>query len=199
MTKVLIVDDDRLVLTTLAAGLRHAGYDVCEASSGEQALELVPTVAPDLIVLDVRMGEISGVAVAEQLQGSRVPILFLTAYGDDQIVQTAIKFGAMGYLVKPIDVSQLIPAIETTLVRARELRESQEMEGHLRVALDQKRETSVAIGVLMERHGLSSDQAFELMRQRARSQRRKMADIATEVVRAGDVLSFEDKITQKSP
>ncbi|MBI3773026.1 MAG: response regulator [Gammaproteobacteria bacterium] len=198
MTKVLIVDDDRLILATLAAGLRHAGYEVFEASSGEQALEQFSGIAPDLMVLDVRMGELSGLDVAERLQESQIPILFLTAYGDDKIVQNAIKYGAIGYLVKPIDVPQLIPVIETSLARAIELREQRAMEEHLRTALDQKRETSVAIGILMERHGMDSHQAFELMRQRARSQRRKMIEVAEEIVQAGHVLSCEGELTQKS-
>lgn len=192
MTKVLLVDDNRLILATLAAGLRQAGYEVFEASSGEQALERCPEVAPDLMVLDVRMGELSGLDVAERLQETQIPILFLTAYGDNEILQDAIKYGAIGYLVKPIDVSQLIPAIETALARAVELREQQVMAGHLHAALDQKRETSVAIGILMERHGLDMEQAFELMRQCARSQRRKMIEVAEEIVRGETVGSKED-------
>jgi response regulator NasT len=199
MAKVLIVDDDRLILATLAAGLRHAGYKVFEASSGETALELFSEIAPDLMVLDVRMGELSGLDVAAQLQETQTPILFLTAYGDDEIVRNAIKYGAIGYLVKPIDVPQLIPAIETALARAVELRQQREMAGHLHTALDQKRETSVAVGILMERHGMDSDQAFELMRQHARSQRRKMIEIAEEIVHAGQVLSREDEVVQKTP
>lgn len=194
MTKVLIVDDDRLILATLAAGLRHAGYEVFEANSGELALERLPEIAPDLLVLDVRMGEVSGLDVAGRLQETQIPILFLTAFGDDEIVQNAIKYGATGYLVKPIDVPQLIPAIETALARAVELREQRVMTGHLHIALDQKRETSVAIGILMERHGLDSDQAFDLMRQRARSQRRKMIEVAEEIVQAGHVLSREGEV-----
>lgn len=194
MTKVLLVDDNRLILATLAAGLRQAGYEVFEAGSGEQALERCPEVAPDLMVLDVRMGELSGLDVAGRLQETQIPILFLTAYGDNEILQDAIKYGAIGYLVKPIDVSQLIPAIETALARAVELREQRVMTGHLHTALDQKRETSVAIGILMERHGMDSDQAFELMRQRARSQRRKMIEIAEEIVQAGHVLSREGEV-----
>jgi response regulator NasT len=177
--RLLLVDDDRLVLTTMAAGLRQAGYLVDEADSGARALELCAQARPDLAVLDVRMSGLSGVEVAERLQEYAIPFLFLTAYGEEELVRNAVKLGALGYLVKPIDIQQIVPELEAALGRAAEIK-------NLRIALDQKRETSVAIGILMERHHLTSEQAFEQLRNLARSQRRKVVEVAAAIVMASE-------------
>lgn len=186
MKKIVLADDDRLILTTLAAGLRQAGYQVFEAASGERALALVEAQAPDLLILDICMPGLSGLDVAERLQASGIPMLFLTAYGDNKIVRSAVAMGAMGYLVKPVDVPQLIPEVEAVLGRAADLHQLRAKEGHLRRALAQKRETSVAIGILMQREGLDLEQAFETLRRRARSRQCKLVDLAAEVVRANE-------------
>ena len=178
-TRLLLVDDDRLVLSTMAAGLRQAGYRVDEAGSGDRALELCAQARPDLAVLDVRMSGLSGVEVAERLQEYAIPFLFLTAYGEEELVRNAVKLGALGYLVKPVDIQQMAPEIEAALGRAAEIR-------NLRIALDQKRETSIAIGILMERHRFTAEQAFEQLRNLARSQRRKVVEVATAIVMANE-------------
>lgn len=184
-TRVLVVDDDRLVLATLAKSLRQWGYEVAEASSGETALKLALETNPDLVLLDVNMPRMSGLEVAESLRAqTMIPFIFLTAYGDTDIVKQATEHGAMGYLVKPIDISQIVPAIEAALARGKELGQLRETETQLSTALANSRETSIAVGILMEREHLDRHSAFDVLRDYARSQRRKIKDVAEELIRA---------------
>jgi response regulator NasT len=183
--RVLVVDDDRLVLATLAKGLRQWGYEVAEASSGEIGLKLALEANPDVILLDVNMPRMSGLEVAKMLRAqTMIPFLFLTAYGDADIVKQATEHGAMGYLVKPVDISQIVPAIEAALARGKELGLLRETETQLSTALANSRETSIAVGILMEREHLDRHSAFDALRDYARSQRRKIKDVAEELLQA---------------
>lgn len=183
--RVLVVDDDRLVLATLAKGLRQWGYEVAEASSGEIGLKLALETNPDVILLDVNMPRMSGLEVAKMLRAqTTIPFLFLTAYGDTDIVKQATEQGAMGYLVKPVDISQIVPAIEAALARGKELGQLRETETQLSTALADSRETSIAVGILMEREHLDRHSAFDALRDYARSQRRKIKDVAEELLQA---------------
>jgi response regulator NasT len=190
MREILLVDDDRLNLSLLASGLRDAGYQVATAESGEDAVSICEQVHPDLAVLDIELPKMTGVELAKWLaEKVDIPFIFLTAHGDKALVDDALSLGAIGYLVKPIDVSQLIPAIEAAFNRLSELRQLKASEGHLRTALKQKRETSIAIGILMERHALSADEAFSTLRKMARSERRKVIEISANIIAASELLS----------
>jgi AmiR/NasT family two-component response regulator len=187
---LLIMDDDRLVLATLGKGLRQSGYRITDASSGEEALRLAGQLRPDLALLDMRMPGISGIAVAEQLASVHgIPFMFLSAYGDQDIVEQATRCGALGYLVKPLDVPQIIPSVEAALARAREIHSLRETQAQLNVALESGRETSMAVGILMERSGLDRKEAFEVLRAYARSRRTRLGDTAAEVVNAVETVN----------
>ncbi|MDD5330383.1 MAG: response regulator [Sulfuricella sp.] len=189
-TRVLIVDDDRLVLATLAKGLRQWGYEVAEASSGEAGLKFALETKPDMVLLDVNMPKMSGLEVARALRAqTSLPFMFLTAYGDSEIVKQAADLGAMGYLVKPVDISQIVPAIEAALARGRELVHLRETETQLSTALASSRETSMAVGILMEREHLDRTAAFELLRDYARSRRRKIGEVAEELLGAIELVN----------
>lgn len=184
-TRVLLVDDDRLVLATLAKGLRQWGYEVAEASSGEAGLKFALETRPDIVLLDENMPRMSGLEVAKALRAqTAIPFIFLTAYGDSEIVRQAADLGAMGYLVKPIDISQIVPAIEAALARSKELTRLRDTENQLSTALASGRETSMAVGILMVRERLDRNAAFELLRDYARSQRRKIGEVADELLSA---------------
>jgi response regulator NasT len=191
--RLLVADDDRLILSTLSAGLQSRGYDVLEAADGEEALQLCGQHEPDLAILDIRMPKQTGIEVAKQLQQTAdVPFMFLSAYGDEELVAVAAECGALGYLLKPLDVPQIVPAIEAAMVRAAEIRQLRDSERNLHTALASGRETSAAVGVLMERHKLTGEDAFEMLRQRARSERRKIADVARELIEATETLNRLD-------
>jgi response regulator NasT len=196
-TRVLVVDDDRLVLATLAKGLRQWDYDVAEASSGEAALKIALETKPDMVLLDVNMPRMSGLEVAKALRAqTSIPFMFLTAYGDTDIVRQAAEHGAMGYLVKPVDISQIVPAIEAALARGKELGRLRETETQLSTALANSRETSMAVGILMERERLDRNLAFEMLRDYARSQRRKISEVAEELLGA---VEFANQLRHGKP
>lgn len=188
--KVLLVDDDRLVLATLASGLQQAGYAVHTAGSADEALRVLALEKPDIAVLDVRMPGQSGLELARHLrEGAEVPFLFLTAYSDADVVREAADQGALGYVVKPVDIPQLAPAIEAALARAAELRRLRETEKQLQTALSEGREVSMAVGLIMERRRLDRQAAFEMLRSLARTQRRKIGEVAKEVLAAAELLN----------
>lgn len=184
---LLIADDDRLVLATLAEGLRRAGHTVIEAANGEEAIQLACKQPPDLAILDMRMPGRDGLDVANWLrEHTTVPFLFLSAYGDTEVVDAAVRSGALGYLVKPLDVQQILPSIDAAMMRGRELNALLEEEAQLSAALRLSRQTSMAVGILMARHNLNERDAFDRLRAEARSQRRKIADLANDLVKTAE-------------
>jgi len=183
-----VVDDDRLVLAALTEGLRTAGYRVTGSASGEDALGLVAHDVPDLALLDVRMSGMTGIELGGKLRELGIPFLFLSAYGDQEIVRQAAEEGALGYLVKPLDIQQIVPSIEAALARGGDLRKLRENEAQLNTALAGSREISMAVGLLMMRDRLDRKQAFGLLRANARSQRRSIAELAKELLTSAENL-----------
>jgi len=188
--KVLLVDDDRLVLATLSKGLEQAGYAVQACAGAEEAKRIINLERPDIAVLDVRMPGESGLDLARNLlEHPSVPFIFLTAYSEDEVVKQAVDHGALGYLVKPVDIPQLVPAIEAALARSAEIGRLRLAGEQLQTALNENREVSMAVGLIMERRRLDRQQAFEALRSSARSQRRKIGDIAEEMLSAAELLN----------
>lgn len=181
-----LVEDDRLVLVTVAQGLRDAGYVVHTADSVEDALDwLASGQRPDLAVLDMRMPGQDGLALAQRLHTlERIPFLMFSAYSDPALVEQAVAMGAWGYLVKPLDVVQLLPAIATALARADADDVLRAQQQRMQQALDTDRDISVAVGLTMAQQHLGREAAFELMRRSARTQRRRLHDVAQQVVQA---------------
>ncbi len=190
--RLLLLDDDRLVLATLGEGLRQAGYRVATASSVEEAEDILAAGDIDLAIFDVRMPGLTGIDLAWRLHdaNSEVPFIFLTAYSDDELVEQASEAGAMGYVVKPADPDRLVPAIEAAFARAADVRKLRETGRQLQTALDADRDVSLAIGIVMERRCLGRQDAFELLRGQARTERRKLIDLAREVVLAAEKLNL---------
>lgn len=187
---LLIADDDPVVLSALAMGLVSMGFNVEQAQSGEEAVAKCLQLRPDMAVLDVNMPGISGIEAARQIrETSTVPVMFLSAYDDMAMVESAVAEGGLGYLVKPIRINQLVPAIRAALARAEELRGLQDTRGHLTTALEGDRNVNVAMGILMERQCLAKDAAFEALRRRARAEERKIGYVAAEVIAAVERLN----------
>jgi response regulator NasT len=182
---LLLVDDDRLVLSTLSMGLQQAGYRVSTAESAEEAeVLLAGGLRPDLAIVDIRMSGQDGLYLARRLRElDHIPFIMLSAYSEHHMIGQASQLGALGYLVKPLDTSQLLPAIEAALARANELQGLRETRGQLQAALDAERDISVAVGITMAQRHLARQDAFELLRKLARTQRRKLAELATEIIR----------------
>jgi len=182
--RLLLVDDDRLVLSTLGSGLLDAGYEISTAESSEDAEMLLASgLRPDLAIVDIRMGGQDGLYLARRLRElDHIPFLMLSAYSEQRMIDQASRHGALGYLVKPLDTPQLLPAVEAALSRANELQLLRETRAQLQTALDAERDISVAIGITMVQHQLQRRDAFELLRKTARSQRRKLGELAAEII-----------------
>ena len=188
MQKILVVDDDLVVLATISMGLRQAGYQVLQVDSGELAVQICKREAPELAILDIRMPGMSGFEVAEILRKkSKTPFIFLSAYSDEESVKSAKELGALGYLVKPVEIKHLVPAIEVALARAEQLAKLEDANANLAVAMETSRETDVAIGIIMQRHRLSRADAFKTLRDYARSQRCKIDAMAQRVIAGEDI------------
>lgn len=181
----MLVDDDRLVLASLSPSLQAAGYVVKKATSGKEAIDLCQQTPPDLAVLDMRMPGMDGIEVARWLQqNTQIPFIFLTAYGEDNAIEKAVDSGALGYLIKPIDPPQLLAGVKTALQRSAENRLLLQREGQLTEALNGDRTVNTAVGILIEREHMSEQEAFERLRNQARSNQRRLPDLARELVQA---------------
>ena len=197
--RIVLADDDRLILSTLGQGLRDAGYEILEATDGNAAVHLCETTNPELAILDVRMPDLSGVEAARLIhQKTNVPFIFLSAYGEKEIVKLAVEEGALGYLIKPVDVPQIVPAIEAALARAAELAELRDSMQNLTSALETSRETSMAVGLIMERYRVNRAMAFNILRQHARSERRNVKQIAEDLLSASDTLNILHQFLPKT-
>ena len=187
---LLLVDDDRLILATLASGLRSAGYQVSTAESVDDAEALLATgLRPDLAIVDVSMPGRSGLELAERLHGlDHIPFLMLSAYSDAPCVECASGLGALGYMVKPLDISQIKPTIQAALQRAREIDTLRQTRTQLQAALNNDRDINVATGITMMQYRLPRATAFELLRSASRAQRRRLSDVATEAIQACEKL-----------
>ena len=165
--KILVVDDDRLVLATLTHGLSQAGYDVIDADNGDDAILLAREHKPDLALLDIRMEGKSGFDVAAYLREyCQMPFMFLSAFSDDETVKQVKELGAVAYLVKPLDIRQIVPAVETAFAHL----EAGRSEARAGQTQPQRAPTAnepmpvgiaMAAGVLMHRHSLKRDEALE--------------------------------------
>lgn len=188
--RILAVDDDRLVLTSLARTLERLGYDVVEASSAAQALSICEVQPPDLVILDIRMPGMSGIEAAARIQQiGDIPIIFLSGFSDRDIVEQALNNGGLTYLVKPLSEAQLQPAIAAAFARADDIRALRESEKGLNKALESDRLVSIAIGLVMERANMNSENAFASLRQLARTRQARLQDVAQEIVQAAETLS----------
>lgn len=188
MRSVMLVDDDRVVLSLLAEGLRDLGYLVGTAQSAEDAIRLAGEKPYDLAVLDMRMPGQSGLALSQELvRIGGPPFVFLSAYGDVAVVRDATEAGALGYLVKPVDTPQLVPFIEAAIARGKDLDALRGNNERLERALMVEQKTRTAVGIIMVRKGLDQKAAFELLRGRAREQRSKIADVAEALISSVEI------------
>ncbi|MDB5761855.1 MAG: response regulator [Herminiimonas sp.] len=187
---ILIVDDDALLLQFLEELLGDAGYDTVAAASAAEAIRQIEAREPDLAMLDITMPGMSGLELARHLhEHTSVPFMFLSAGGDGDSGKQAATYGAVGFVVKPVDAARLMPAFEAALARADEIRQLRRTEANLNSALAAGRETSLAVGLLMGRFHADRNTAFEVLRDHARSSRRKINEVADQMLAAEEVLN----------
>ncbi|MEY3251565.1 MAG: hypothetical protein RL227_538 [Pseudomonadota bacterium] len=173
--RILVVDDDRLVLATVTQGLVDAGYEVIDADNGDDAILLAREHRPALALLDIRMEGMSGFDVAETLRDKYgIPFMFLSAFADEQTLATVKALGALAYLVKPLEVGQIVPAVEAAFGRLRAGAAAPPRRGAAEpappaVASDDALgdPVPVAVGVLMHRYSLTRAPALQRLRRQA--------------------------------
>jgi len=183
---VMVVDDDRLVLATLCAGLRQAGIEVIEADNGDEAILLARRHKPQLAILDMRMQGKSGMDVARYLAANtRTGFLFLSAFNDTETIEEANRLGALGYLVKPLDVKQIVPAVHAALAQTASFQPAPVAGGVNRGQRDEQ----VAVGILMERLRLDYDRALDALRNQARLEGATVEALSTSMVEAANRLN----------
>ena len=194
--KILVVDDDRLVLATLAHGLAQAGYEVIDADNGDDAILLAREHRPDLALLDIRMEGKSGFDVAAYLRDwCQMPFMFLSAFSDDDTLRQVKALGAVAYLVKPLDIRQIVPAVEAAFANLHAQRQQGAAEPARTLPTPAVAEpmlpvVAMAVGVLMHRFSLARASALDRLQQLAVSENRLLADQAERLVEAVEVLAM---------
>jgi two-component system, response regulator PdtaR len=184
LIRILIAEDETIIRLDLKQLLEDAGFEVCAvAKDGVEAVELARSVQPDLAVLDVKMPNLDGIEAARAILDERpIPIVMLTAYGQDELVSRAVEAGVFGYLVKPFREADLLPAIHAAEARHRELAELREETESLAAALAARKTIERAKGLLMEKENLSEEEAFGRLRKASQVSGRSMQVVAEAVV-----------------
>ena len=182
--KILIAEDETIIRMDLRALLEGAGFEICaEARDGEEAVALARSEQPDLAVLDVKMPRLDGIEAARQILDERpIPIVMLTAYGQDELVSRAVETGVFGYLVKPFREQDLLPAIRAARARHDELAALREEADSLAEALAARKSIERAKGLLMEKEGLSEQEAFARLRKASQLSGRPLKVVAEALI-----------------
>ncbi len=187
--RILIADDESLIRLDLREMLTHLGYDViAEAGDGETAMELARKLHPDLVIMDIKMPRVDGITAAEQLTREKIaPVVLVTAYSDQGLVDRAKEAGVVGYVVKPFRETELMPVIELSLSRFEEFRSLEREVGSLKDALESRKVVERAKGVLMEVHGLRESEAFHRIRKTSMDARKSMKEVAEAILLTHDM------------
>ncbi len=182
--RILVAEDETIIRLDLREILERAGYDVvAEARDGEEAVELALREKPDLAILDVKMPRLDGIDAARRILADRpIPIVILTAYGQDELVSRAVEAGVFGYLVKPFRETDLLPAIQAARARHAELQALREEAESLSEALATRKVVERAKGLLMAREGLNEDEAFARLRRASQVSGRPMRVVAEALI-----------------
>ena len=194
--KILVVDDDRLVLAMVTHGLSQAGYEVIDADNGDDAILRARQHRPDIALLDIRMEGKTGFDVAQYLREvGHTPFVFLSAFSDEQTVAKVKALGALAYLVKPLEVGQIVPTIDAAYARAQQMKAAEQAQAQ-QLPQEPADEASVlealvplAVGVLMHRFSLSRAEALARLRKLAAAEKRSVAAQAQRVVLAVEELA----------
>ncbi len=182
--RVVVAEDEALIRLDLVEMLGEEGYDVVgEAGDGETAVRLATELRPDVVVLDVKMPVLDGIAAAEQIVAQRVaPVVLLTAFSQRDLVERAREAGVMAYLVKPFQKHDVLPAIEMAVARFSEVVALEEEVGDLQGRLEARTLVDRAKALLQADHGLSEAEAFRWVQRTSMSERRTMRAVAQDVL-----------------
>ncbi|MHB1006268.1 MAG: ANTAR domain-containing response regulator [Chloroflexota bacterium] len=188
-TRVVIADDESIIRMDLREMLESLGYLVVgEAGDGISAVNLARELKPDLVIMDIKMPDLDGIAAAKMLTEERIaPVLLLTAFSQQELVEGAKEAGVVGYIVKPFRESELLPAIEVAMARFREFRTLERETTDLRDTLETRKLVERAKGILMDTQGLKEADAFRKIQKLSMNSRKSMRQIAEAILLAHEV------------
>jgi len=184
---IFIADDESLIRMDLREILEENGYQVYgEAKSGLEVLELFSSGIPDLLIMDIKMPDLDGLETLQKLNHSldypKIPVIFLTAYGQPELIEQAAGLGVFAYLVKPIKENELLAAISVTLARAKEMNFIQNEVGKLKETLEVRKIVEKAKGILMNTKDWSESEAFRFIQKRSMDLRKSMKEVAENII-----------------
>ncbi|SHI55802.1 ANTAR domain-containing response regulator [Propionispora hippei] len=182
--RIVIADNESIIRMDLKEILEEAGHTVIgEANDGVKAVELVRKLRPDLVIMDIKMPEMDGIAAAKVISNEKLsPVLLLTAFSQKEIVERAKDSGVLAYLVKPVKEVNLFPAMEIALSRFQEITElEQELEG-VKNSLETRKILDRAKGILMDAYNLNESEAYRRIQQYSMSKRKSIREVAEAIV-----------------
>lgn len=207
--RILVVDDDRLVLATVVHGLKHAGFDILDADNGDDAILLARQHRPDLALLDIRMDGMSGYDVAHYLREAlQIPFMFLSAFSDEATLARIQALGALALLVKPLDIAQLVPAVASVLDEVRRRSGAPKLEAAVAAVVSQPETgargaveatsdapalptvVAMAVGIVMHRFSLARGPALERLQRLSAQEGRALELSCTAMVEALEQLAL---------
>jgi two-component system, response regulator PdtaR len=191
--RIVLAEDEALIRMDLKEMLEEEGYEVVgEAGDGESAVRLAEELRPDLVIMDIKMPGVDGLAAAERISEERTaPVLILTAFSQKDLVERAAQTGAMAYLVKPFQKSDLLPAIGIAVARYQEMQALEAEVQDLDERLEARKVVDRAKGLLMDRYAMKESDAFRFLQKTAMDRRLKVGEVASLVV-AGELESGQE-------
>ena len=184
--RIVVAEDETLIRMDLVEMLTESGYEVVgQGANGEEAIELVNTHKPDLVILDVKMPVLDGISAAEKIINS-CPVLMLTAFSQKELVERARDTGVMAYVVKPFTINDLLPAIEISISRFRQMKSLEVEVADLYERLETRKVLDRAKGILMKALNISEPDAFSWIQKTAMDRRISMKEVAQGAISPSD-------------
>lgn len=182
--RIVLAEDEAIIRLDLRETLQEEGYEVVgDVGRGDQAVEMVDSLKPDVAIFDIKMPGMSGLEAAKIVSDKKIcPVVMLTAFSQREIIEQARDAGALAYLVKPFQKTDLVPAIELAIARFAELKSLSGEVAALGAQLEIRKLIDRAKGVLIDRHQMSESEAFSFIQSMAMSQRMKMGDISEQII-----------------
>lgn len=186
--RILIAEDEALVAMGLEAMLHKLGHEVVgKARNGSEAVQLSDAMGLDMAIVDIKMPGMDGLLAARSILSERpVPIIVLTAYTDEKLIQEADEIGVAAYLIKPVTEAALKPAIHLAASRFHQMQELKKEVGSLTEALETRKLVERAKGIIMKKQDLNEEEAFRLLQKQSSRRNMKMGELSRMIVEASD-------------
>ncbi|CAB4672599.1 unannotated protein [freshwater metagenome] len=184
MTRVVIAEDEAIIRLDLRETLEEEGYEVVgDCGRGDEAVALVKKIIPDVVILDIKMPVMTGLEAAKLITETKIcPVVMLTAFSQREIIEQARDAGALAYLVKPFQKSDLVPAIELAIARFAEMQALSGEVAALGAQLEIRKLVDRAKGILLDKYAMNENDAFTYIQKLAMTERVKMGEIAQRII-----------------